>query len=147
MKRLFMIFFILIALAACNSSSNDENASSEANADIAKLRWDTSGGGDLHFTVIPVGDGYGVDVSSYDFHDVSKSLKITPQNSEVFSTVDGIFKGIHDIKKDTFIPKGETGTWTSITMTYSDNREEKIENIDSTGNLALIYDFVAEGMK
>ena len=43
-----------------------------------------------------------------------------------------------------FVPGGATGTWTSITLVYSEGEPDEIDNIDMSTDMGGLYQFVRD---
>jgi hypothetical protein len=149
MQTIFRLAVFLVFLSAsflcasCSRGSGDSNAVSEE-ADVEGIYWNTSGGGDLHFFIVRHGQDYEIDVTQYDGEIVLKTITLDSSTEDVYNLVDDIFHERHDIKSDTFTPSGETGTWTSITLIYSNINCVTVKNISSTSILNTIYEFVTD---
>jgi hypothetical protein len=111
---------------------------------ITQLNWDTSGGGDLHFSIVPNAASYRIDVEQYSFQPMELTIDLTPQDGAVFTLVDDIFNERVDVNDYTFVPGGATGTWTSITLVYSEGEPDEIDNIDMSTDMGGLYQFVRD---
>lgn len=138
MKKLLFVCF-----AACLTSCSAPTFEGE----IAKLIWETSGGGEIRFTVEPTGDDYHVHVESCGFKEQDVDLTLTPSDGQAFDVVKAIFTKQRNIHDDAFTPRGATGSWTSITLVGADGHEVEIENISTGGDLGTLYDFAAAGVE
>ena len=59
--------------------------------------------------------------------------------------MEDIFEDRINIHDYTFTPLGTTGSWTTITLIFSDKPELEIENIKATDDeLRILYNFVRE---
>ncbi len=109
---------------------------------IERMVWDTSGGGDIRFTVEPAGDQFEITVNRAGGQAVDFVIPLTETDSGVYEETEGIFDQTIDLNDYAERPWGETGTWTSITLIFSGNQEMTVHNI-SAGQLS-IDDFVEE---
>jgi hypothetical protein len=123
-------------LSAMACGSHDDHGG------IQTFLWDTAGGGDLHFTVIAASPDFQIVVTGREGKTPNVTIRLTSADGAVYRLVDDILSGRRDIRRDTFEPKGATGTWTSITLVYSDGSRETVKNIDTQGELRQLYSFV-----
>jgi len=88
-------------------------------------------------------------VARYLFKPAQQDIPLTAETKEAFELTSGLFKGTEDPHKDTFVPKGSTGMFISITVEHSDGRREKINHIKASPSARLwpIYDFVKQSMR
>ncbi len=119
---------------------------------IIGLTWSTQGGGHLKFTVVEETDGtFTITVEEYNFNFsmVNEIYSLTNSDPDVYLMVDDIFKKNTDIFDHTFFPQPglATGTWTSITLTYSNGQEVEIKHIESGGELSLLYSYVSDRLE
>ena len=133
MKKAIFLAVGLLFAAACGSHDD--------HGDIQALVWDTTGGGDLHFSAVKAGSGYQIAVTQRQFSPANRAIQLDATSS-AYRLVDDIFAGRHDVRNDTFVPDGATGTWTTITLVYADNHSETVKNIDASGDLGELYRFV-----
>ena len=117
-------------------------------SEITSLVWETTGGGEIKFTVLPHGSDYRIHVERYSFVDVDKELALTAENADVLKLVEDIFT-----KKDNLfwagrieIPGVATGTWTNITLICANNKEITYE-IGYGTRLQALYNFVDQAMQ
>jgi hypothetical protein len=141
LKAVVVSLICFVALIGCKSSSDDDPVNPEQ-SQITSMVWETTGGGDMKFKVEEGSAGYMITVERHDFHAVDIAVPLTSSNPDVLNLVKGIFEGQTDLNDYTFVPQGQTGTWTSITLIDVDDHETKINNIDPTGWLKILYDFV-----
>jgi hypothetical protein len=114
---------------------------------IVQLDWDTSGGGDLHFSIAPNASNYLIEVSQFSFEPIEYAIDLTPQDGAVFALVDDVFNEHVDVNDSTFVPGDDpTGTWTSITLFRSEGEPEEIDNIDTGSAFGDLYQFVYDAV-
>jgi len=113
--------------------------------DIQSLIWNTSGGGDLVFTITKDDALYQIQVSQYEFKETDLEISLSEEDGDVYFLVDNIFNKKRNLFQDTLAPGGETGSWTSITLVFED-LNLTIKNIDLQGELKILYEFITEKM-
>jgi hypothetical protein len=149
MQTILKFAVLLVFLGAsflsvsCSGGGGDSNAVSEEAA-VKGIYWDTSGGGDLHFFIVKHGQDYEIDVTQFGGEIVLKTITLDSSTEDVYNLVEDIFHERHDINSDTLTPSGETGSWTSITLIYSNINCVTVKNISSTSTLNTIYEFVTD---
>jgi hypothetical protein len=112
-------------------------------SEIQALLWDTTGGGDLHFSAVKASSDYQIVVTQKQFSAVNLTIRLTATDTTAYQLVTDIFAGHRDIRNDTFVPNGPTGTWTSITLMYADGRTDVVHSIEASGELGQLYSFVS----
>lgn len=111
---------------------------------VKKLIWKTTGGGQITFSIEPDGDGYQVHLVDYEFIEVNNRFQITKENADTFDLVNEIFSGKHNMQQYVYVPKGVTGTWTSITLVGDDDSRIETKNIRSSADINRIRKYVIE---
>lgn len=109
--------------------------------EIVKIIWETMGGGDIKFEIIKIDNYFQIRVTRYEFKKINKTLLLTSESKNVYDLVHNIFDKKMDVYDKTSIPGGPTGTWTSITLIYSEDKKVTITNINGR-LLHILYDFV-----
>jgi hypothetical protein len=132
---------------SCGSS--DRNIINQGDAhhkgDIEKIIWETKGGGDLYFSIERVDDQFKISIERQAFQAVHRTVILTDKDLTVYDLVEDIFEDRLKIHDYTFTPVGTTGSWTTITLIFSDRPELEIENIKATDDeLRILYNFVRE---
>jgi hypothetical protein len=128
--------------AAREEDDAEDEAGDDPDGEITQLIWETTGGGQIEFTVTPDGDNYQIHLASYSFRDLPLDLKLKADDGAAYQFVKAIFAKEHDIHDNTFTPRGATGSWTSITLVGADGSRTKVNNIRAWGELSAVYDFV-----
>ncbi|MDO9528281.1 MAG: hypothetical protein Q7J27_03885 [Syntrophales bacterium] len=142
-RTLIFHLAILVFFAGCangNQCKIDDLVYSES--PIIGFVWNTQGGGDMRFAVEREGKHYKIIVERHDFHTINRVIILTNENDEAYRLVDDIFEKRIDLYNYVSVPKGVTGTWTEITLIYTDRRETAIDRIDAVGDLNILYQFV-----
>jgi hypothetical protein len=132
-RRLLVVCGALVATAC---GSHDDHG------EIQTLLWDTAGGGDLQFSVVKASPDYQIVVTERQGSSVNLTIRLTATDTAVYQLVADIFAGRRDIRNDTFVPHGATGTWTSITLNYADGHTDAVKNIDVSGEMGQLHRFV-----
>lgn len=140
MKTRFVVLAVtaLACLGAACSSCDDPHAGNV----LQRLIWETEGGGDIRFEIEPSGADFTITVQRCNYSEMSQTIDLTAADGEVYPLVHDIFHGQVDVHQYTFVPIGPTGTWTSITLVYTDGTQEVVENIQAAGELGILPDFV-----
>lgn len=139
---------ILLLLAALFSAScapdqkpDGDQASGPA---IQQLTWETKGGGQVKFRIVPDGDAaFSVHVIEHGFKAVGKQLSLTPADGDAYQVARRIFSGELPLDKETFTPQGATGSWTSITVVTAGGKSKTFDNIAPWERLKPLSAFVA----
>ena len=129
-RRLLVVCGALVA-TACGS-----------HGEIQALVWDTTGGGDLHFSAVKASLDYQIVVTQRQGSTPNLTIRLTAADTVAYQLLDDIFAGRRDVRNDTFAPHGATGTWTSITLMYADGHSDAVHNIEASGELGQLYGFV-----
>ena len=140
--RLIAALLILAAVAGCDDDADL--------IPITQFDWDTSGGGDLHFTVVPAegpDPGYWIDVTQRVFRPADHRIALTPEHGDVHALVSDVFERRLDIHDHTFTPKGPTGTWTSIVQWFESGESEIIRNVRVQSALGKLYSLVYDAVE
>jgi hypothetical protein len=137
----FMVFLSTSFLNASCSSGDTSEATSEDTV-IEGLSWNTNGGGDLHFGIVKNGKDYQINVTRYNFMTLDETITLDSNTENIYGLVNDIFNERHDLNNDTFSPSGETGSFTSITLIYSNDNKVTIKNINSESILLFLRLFV-----
>ncbi len=146
-RTLIFYFVVLFFIAAC-AHVNEVKIKDRINSksQIVGFMWDTRGGGDMQFAVEREGKHYKIKVERYNFHTIKIIITLTENNGGVYRLVDDIFEKRVDLHNYASVPKGLTGTWTEITLTYKDHRETVINNINAV-KLNVLYRFVHNAVR
>ena len=147
-RTLMFHLAILVFFAGCANGNQwkvENRVYSES--PIIGFVWNTQGGGDMRFAVEREGKHYKITVGRYDFHTINRVITLTCENDKAYNLVDDIFEKRVDLYNYVSVPKGLTGTWTEITLTYKDRRETAIKSIDAVGNLNILYQYVHNAFK
>ena len=165
-KTIFLFACTTLA-AACNQPAAPSNDASQGNStatlaslstisqhagyDYQKFHWDTTGGGDLHFDIIPVSaTAFEVTNISYQFHQGTHApIVITSGSSgQLFSLMLSVFTRNCQFMAEppSTLP---TGSWHSVSMTDLTGYTQQYSNAILAGNPAecnmdLIYPFVSQ---
>lgn len=146
--RIAMLFLFMISiLTGCGGGNKSMNADrmDDLDGDIEMLTWETSGGGEMRFVISRDAGDFMIDVKSYAYQSIDSVIYLKKTDDEVYRLVEDIFNKNIDISDYTFTPEGVTGSWTTITLTFSDNEERIIKDIRAWGgDLHVLYDFVKE---
>ncbi len=148
MKRSIVVFIIsllIIPLITAGCGSNNKNDIVPA-GQIKEMIWETSGGGELWFTVKRKGVDFTISVESYSYESIDKIILLTDNDPDVYDLVNDIFDQVLHLDDYTFTPQGTTGTWTTITLIYGDNSEVEFNNIRSWDDLSLLYHYVEDNI-
>lgn len=145
--RSVILFCFISLLLSCGSS--DRNIISQRGAspegDLEKFIWETKGGGDLYFSIERVDNQFKISIERQAFQAVHRTVILTDKDLTVYDLVEDIFEDRLKIHDYTFTPAGTTGSWTTITLIFSDKPELEIENIKATDDeLRILYNFVRE---
>jgi hypothetical protein len=132
MKRVLCLVAGLLLAAACGQDDQE----------IQSLVWETTGGGDLYFSIVRVNPDYQISVTRHQFAAASLTIPLTSADAAVYRLVDDIFSGHRDVRDDTVVPQGMTGSWTSITLVYADGHRDTVSNISAAGDLGQLCRFV-----
>ncbi len=141
-KTISAFLFISFIFLGCGDS---QNTVTEGYPDgtIEKLEWNTDGGGDLHFSITRDEDSFQIDVESYNFQEVDKIFVLTDEDPDIYGIVEDIFNRDMNIYDYVFTPTGETGTWTTLTLSFSGGQDITINQIQTWDNrLGDLYDFI-----
>jgi hypothetical protein len=133
MKRALWLAVGLVVAAACGGDDSGE---------IQSLLWDTSGGGDLHFSVVRTAPDYQIVVTARQGPVSNVTFLLTAGDGTAYRLVDDIFAGRRNVREFVVTPRGPTGTWTTITLTYADGHRDTVNDISATGELGGLYGFV-----
>ena len=143
-----LLVCLILLLFGCEIISfGDSSQERHPDDEVLKLVWDTSGGGDQRFEITRGRVHFRVRVTRYEFHDADTVIMLSPRDGAVYVLVTDIFEGRRNLYDDTYTPIGLTGTWTTITLTFSGGEQVEIENINAGGDLGIIYDFVRQHMR
>jgi len=140
-----IVLGLLSAFVLIGCNDNDNN-NLDSDSQIIGLVWDTQGGGDINFSIERVGVDYQITAERYLFNPIDVSIALTSNDLEVYVIVDDIFKNVVDVNEFTFTPQGETGTWTQITLIYSESQDLEIDHIDPNGDLKILHDLVEQNL-
>lgn len=140
------ILFVLFVFSGCGNDSDSKNADNNQYPDgyIETFIWETTGGGDILFSITQVSEGFEISIERFNFQPADLIVTLTPaMNLDVHDFVEDIFNKTINIYDYVIIPIGETGSWTTITLIFSEDQEREIENIGaSDDDLKMLYDFV-----
>jgi hypothetical protein len=139
------IFLISFVILGCGDGGINTENGEYPDGDIEEFIWETNGGGDILFAITRIDDQFEISVNRYSFQVVDVSIMLTDTDLEVFGLVEDIFNKIINIYDYSITPQGDTGTWTQITLKFTEHQELEIGNIAATDDeLKLLYDFVIE---
>ena len=111
--------------------------------EIQSLIWETEGGGNILFGITRDDDRYRIHVTRYQGSETDTEITLSEEDGDTYFLVDDIFEKRRNLCNDTFIPRGETGTWTTINL-FSENDQVVIKNIEAWGELRIIPEFVEQ---
>jgi len=114
---------------------------------LEKVVFDTRGGGDLEFTIVQSNDRFSVTVSRYKNQNINEIFYITAKDKKEYSLVGTLFSKKILLQNEVITPKGVTGTWSSVTVTDPKGVEGVIDNINTYGDLAIIFTFVRHSLQ
>ncbi len=106
-------------MGACHKKSVD---SPRPGGPVAKLIWDTDGGGQMHFEITAADSVYALQVASVHFQVCDTVLFLTSASPDVYNLVDDVFSGEVVLQAHDYSGDGETGTWTKIILIYETGR-------------------------
>lgn len=140
----FCLTFLLLGCGGGNRNRINESGIYPEEK-IETLVWETKGGGDLYFSIERVDDQFKISIERQAFQAVHRTVILTDKDLTVYDLVEDIFEDRINIHDYTFTPLGTTGSWTTITLIFSDKPELEIENIKATDDeLRILYNFVRE---
>lgn len=136
----------LLSVVGCGEGQNEGDDDNPPNPEgtIEALVWETTGGGDARFIIEKINDYYEIRVERIEGDPVDITIPLSQDDLEVYSQVDDIFKAVIDLHDYTYTSVGETGTWTTITLQFSDDATLEVGDIDPSSELNLLYHFVRE---
>lgn len=143
----FLVLLFSLVVVGCGSanSANDtttQNSNSSSNSNpsfiYSELHWDTTGGGDLHYTVTPIAaNTFTVNSITAMGQSGFKTLTISPaQNSSLAMGLSAIFSG-QDRNWSYVDTNLYGGTWTSFILTAISGQKTTYKNINSYSNQTL----------
>ena len=140
MKIRYIIFIAIIFISCVTADDKEEQY---FNQEIMKITFNTTGGGDLKFSITPVAGAYQISVERYDFNGSDMKILLSERdNSEVFRLVDKIFTRQTNLHNEVYKPQGLTGSWTTVTITSETDETSEISNISPSKNLRPLYDYI-----
>lgn len=140
-RCVLLILFIFCLLSGCY---RDKSSGDYPEGEIETFIWETTGGGDILFSIIQVAEGFEISIERNNFQTVDVIVMLTPaMDTDVYGLVEDIFDKTINMYDFVITPIGETGTWTTITLMFSGDETREIENIDASDeDLKMLYDFV-----
>ena len=108
--------YVTLAAATATSSRTatprPTERTSQATVAANRMRWETSGGGQITFDVTRNGPSYDVAVSSYQFEDRDEHFTITAESSAVYQAISTVMQDQGHIVLHT--SNEPTGSWTTL---------------------------------
>jgi hypothetical protein len=119
----------------------ERTLSSSIQAD--EMLWETSGGGQVTFSVRRNDSGFDVHVTSYGYDDHDDRFAITPDAGEVYSALVRVMQDQRRIRRHKPLPGETTGTWTKLQFSDGEHTTT-VEDVMvwAEGDAKVIYDFV-----
>jgi len=111
--------------------------------EIQSFIWKTEGGGDILYEITKDDDRYRIHVTRCLGSETDAEITLSGEDGDTYFLVDDIFEKRRNLCNDTFIPRGVSGSWTTITL-LSENDQVIIKNIDAWGELRIISEFVKQ---
>ncbi len=146
MKKIITLLAAFILFISCenNDTVNNNSLNNRVyyNSNITSILFETNGGCTIKFQIIPEDNGYAIDVSKYNFKDIDIKIILSNTNEQEYILVAQIFNKQIDIYNEVFVPAGETGTWTSVTLNYATGEFVKIDNVSPFNKLSILYEYV-----
>ena len=136
MHKTFFILFVLLSLIGCGSSDSDVIPASS-------FKWDTNGGGDLHFLGYVKSDGKRwIQVTKYNFQHADIEFSVLSSDGSPFSAFNRIISNQEGSIK-TYLPNAATptGTWTEIEVKIGEKSKD-YQYVDLDTELRSLYYFV-----
>ena len=106
-----------------------------------EMQWETSGGGQITFSVSRNGQDYDVHVTSYQFEDREVRFAISADSGEVYGALSDVMQDQGGIRMDR--SGAPSGSWT--TLRFSNGQHStSYKDVIVEGDLRIIYDYVVE---
>ena len=96
-----------------------------------KISWNTSGGGDLHFSIentMGATPAFEIRITQESFRQSTKEFQMTADAGPLFKNLRALFMGTLALDSHPPSPGMMTGTWSSVTLTTISGSEKTLES-------------------
>ena len=121
--------------------------SQSTGAKYSSLLWQTTGSGQITFTVTPSGNEFAISVSSHESQAIQQTFSLTSSNNnDVYQFVKALFQGSLSVTSDG--SPGSSGNWSTITLNMSSGADQFTSPLlnGSSDSFDSLYQFVVSNL-
>ena len=149
MKNSLVFVFGFLLLVSCNIL--DKKSSTDLTNDktnIISIDFNTLGGGDIQFKISPIKSDYKINVTRYQYTSASVEISISEEtNTELQVLLNSIFSKELDIRNEVYNPQDQSGSWTTVTISYDTQEDFEVKNVIVNSRLRVLYDYIKNNLK
>lgn len=112
---------LIFTLACCDSGTEP------VRGEVARLIWNTEGGGQIQFEVTKADSAYAVRLLRVRYIACDTLLLLTSSSGAPYRATDDVFSGRTTLRSHDWAPGVIAGTWTTITLVDARGRSETLK--------------------
>ena len=105
---------------------------------MSALSWESTGSGQLRFTLTPSGNDYSIHITSYHSQAIDQTIMLTSGETDLYPFLNQLFQGALTVASDG--SAGATGSWTTITLTTANSTASEYTAPMITGSNSDSFD-------